>query len=270
MQTVSHDQVENSSYLSSVEFSLLAEELLSPQDRAIYEEYANGRTQLINYLKTEKEKVDAEIREKSKISTRRKIVEFFSPKIKEQHKRELCMLGVDSRFYERYIKDPDRYIREKEMGKRIFVELPAGAKQYAMLKEIVDKATRAGETDVNKIIELYKIFSTNIQDYPLIHTSSNDCLCFIKPGQYKEANSWDDIVKNAEVIKADKEQTEELSDIKHVSLTKFFKGHFCDKYSEVIDILSKCKVDKEAGCLPPEWISIIPKEQVSTKTKEIS
>lgn len=252
------------------DFSNLLTELSSPQDRAAYEQYADAIAQLVNFAKEQKNKIDSTIKEKSQTSIRKKIVAFLLPKIKDKNRSELNHLRAEYYYWDKAINRPEEFIRNNKRKEKTFIELSAGAKQYAVLKKIVEEATKAGETNPNKVIETFNTFKQNIQDYPLIYTSTQHCLALISPNQKVRADNWNEIIQNAETIRNNKEEKIEFSDIKHVSLTKFFKGRFCDKYSEVVDILSKCQINREAGSLPPEWISLVPREQLAAKTKEIS
>ena len=252
------------------DYSDLITELSTPENRAIYEQYAEGIAQFVDYAKEQQAAVEAEIEKKSKRTLKKRVTEFFSSKIKEKNRLELFTLRAKSIEWKNAARSPEEFIRENNRKEKTFIELPTGAKEYAVLKRITDEATKAGETDVNKVRETFETFQQNLQEHPLVYTSPQHCLSRIDAKKHRGVDNWEEIVENAETIRRNAEEKREFSDIKHVSLTKFFKGRFCDKYSEVVDVITKCQVNREAGCLPPEWIAVIPKEQIPEKTKEIS
>lgn len=252
------------------DFSNLLIELSSPEDRAAYDNYRADLDSVNDYIEKKIAQSKEAFETASHPSFSKRIAFFFSSTRRKHHRKDIENLRYEYAGWKFLKGSPEALIHRDKRPEKTFVELSTGAKQYAVLKQIVDMAQQAGETDQQKVINVYKTFREQIEEYPLIDISPNDCLKRCGSKQTCNTINWDQVVSQYQTIKAQKEETQQFSDIKHVSLTKFFKGHFCDKYSEVIDIIKRCDVSRDAGCLPPEWIAILPKEQIAEKTKKIS
>ncbi len=254
------------------DLSNLLTELSSPEDRLEYEQYASGIDLFVKNAKEQKLKLADDIKKLKKSTFKKRVTEFFNVKIRKRNKEELSELSSQQIVWNQAITNPEDFILNTyTSSKKIieitdkpktFTELSVGAKKYAALKLIIDEATQTGETDSNKVVETFKTFQQSIEKCPLRYSSPRQCLYF--------CDDWNKCIERAKKIREEREEKQAFSEIKHVSLTKFFKGHFIDKHTEVVDILTKCQVQREAGCLPPEWIAILQKEQIAAKTKEIS
>ncbi|MDO4184453.1 MAG: hypothetical protein Q4D11_04365 [Rhodospirillales bacterium] len=222
---------------------------------------------IAEYTKYSKLKADEDVREKSelaeavntlqvlnsknnKLSVR--IKHFFSRKTREADGELLNHAIAKVALLQGKMKRRDYDFDEN------FAKLSVGAKQYAACKSVI-KLLHAQPEEISKekIIESVSTLKDKIAKHPLM--LKNSSLGY---------TSWENFKANMDRYREKNPLNIKL--IKHSSLSKFFKHTFCDNPQRFSDIIEKCDVNPFAGCLPPEWIGNISKDQRSAKTKEVS
>ena len=208
-----------------------------------------------NKISDNKEKAAA-VKEKLK-PFENKLYALFHSEEKRKLERELAGLHNEEIWLNNLIGNATCSSNE------LFIDLPVGAKQYGACIEILKLATKddAPQEEFDFVVNAV---CNNIEQNPLCFASLNSCIAGAKCWSYMMQEAKKDAFEKKYSWLPQNTQKEH----KHSSLTKFMKQKFSD-LDEIIDIAKKCDVNTFVGTLPPEWLALLPKENLKEKINEI-
>ena len=158
------------------------------------------------------------------------------------------------------------------MDYKNYVEVSNDAKLYAFTKKYEDtvkQLNNEGTIDQEQIDLVMQQAKKSIETNPLMVTNVNNTIP--QQGNYHPKDpDWNLEYAQAVAAKINEQKYNNNGNkVKHASLTKLFKTHLRG-YGETVKTVTSCDVSRDAGCLPPEWIALLPKDRIAEKTKEIS